>query len=265
MLYFGRSYFCFYYLKTRRKQSVSKIGQDLIARCSGAACCANEFVVLPPDGDAGFEEYFGLKADGVYDARHLFVRKKEQTRLILKYPSPSSENPDNDLLLLHRFFTSPEAAACNQPFEGCFGIDVTAYLRKTADPRLDQLISYIRTHTDIVFVLFAYAGDAKQALPLLGAFDQYFPLQMLRIPLPDAEMLTVYTEGLIRERYPEYNGSLRDDIKAFFTEEPTGYDTAEFLLRELEERGFRGEKEILTNSIRYMKSCSKQGRSSFGY
>lgn len=244
---------------------MSKIGQDLIARCTGAACCANEFIVLPPDGDAGFEEYFNLKADGVYDARHLFVRKKEQTRLILKYPSPSSENPDNDLLLLHRFLASPEAVACNQPFEGCFGIDVTAYLRKAADPRLDQLIAYIKTHPDIVFVLFAFAGDAKQALPLLGTFDQYFPLQMLRIPLPDADRLTEYAEGLIRELYPEYDGSLTSDIKAFFLEEPTGYDSAEFLVRELGERDFHGERKLLLGTLQYMKRCTGHGRSGFGY
>ena len=242
---------------------MNKISEELIARCGSAACCANEFIVLPPDGEAGFEEYFNRKADGVYEIKHLFTRKKEQTRLILKYPLPSSEGRDNDYFdsILERFFASPEIVACNQPFEGCFGIDVTAYLRKTTDPRLGRLISYIKRHREITFVLFAYASEARQTLSLLGTFDQYFPLQMLQIPLPDTDRLTAYMDALIREFCPDYDSSLADDIRAFFAEEPTGYDTAEFLARELQERGFRGERQILLDTIQYMKSSA--GRSGF--
>lgn len=246
---------------------MDKISGDLIARCGSAACCANEFVILPDNGDAGFEEYFNRKADGVYEIRHLFTRKKEQTRLILKYPSPLSEKYEHDEQMLRRFFSSTEVVSCNQPFEGCFGIDVTAYLRNTSDPRLDQLISFIRLHPEITFVLFAYTGDPRQALPLLETFDQYFPLQSFQLTLPDADRLTEYLCSLVSAFCPECDDTIMKDMKAFFAEDSAGYDTAEFFARELQERNFLGERQILLDTIKYMKDCTGRGGSanSFGY
>ncbi len=233
---------------------MNKISQELIGRCGRTTCCANELVILPNDGDAGFEEYFYRKAAQVREVKHLFVRE-EQTALILKYPGPSEQRQE-----FNRFFDSPEVAARNQQFEGCFGIELTDYLRAVSDPKLEDLIRFITRNPPITYVLFAYAHDPKDGYPLLRTLDQYFPLQMIHIPLPDADKLTVCTGELIRGICGDYDGAFDDEIRAFFAAGPAGYDTAEFFVRELREREFRGEEEVLLDTIRYMKDSAGTGR-----
>ena len=232
---------------------MEKLSVELMARCDGPACCENELIVLPPDGDAGFEAYFERKAKQIYRFRHLLTRREEQTRLILRYPTAPARFPVNVENAFNRFFNSPDMVAGNQPFEGCFGIDLTDYLHKTADPELDRLIAYIRSQPDVTFVLFVYASDEREALPLMGMLDQYFPLRLLRLTLPDTDRLTAYAEDLIREICPDWDGSLTEDVRAFFARGTNGYDTAEFLARELKERGFRGERQTLLDVTDYIR------------
>lgn len=236
---------------------MNKISPELLSRCDKAACCANEFVILPPDGDSGFEEYFLYKARRSRVKKHLVLRE-EQTRLILKYPSPMAGDA-----VFNRFFDSPAVVAANQEFEGCFGIDLTEYLNRTSDPRLDQLIQFIRRHPAVTYVLFVYTQDLRKGTSLLGALDRYFPLQPLQIPLPDTDRLTEYLSDLVGGD-GGFEKPVEEEIRAFFSSAASGYDTADFLARELRERGFNGEKQVLLDALAYMKDVTDH-RERFGF
>ena len=95
----------------------------------------------------------------------------------------------------------------------------------------------------ILLLVFTAASAEPVAFPDCG----------FRLTLPDTDRLTAYAEDLIREICPDWDGSLTEDVRAFFARGTNGYDTAEFLARELKERGFRGERQTLLDVTDYIR------------
>ena len=167
---------------------MKKLKKELLNELTPQNCCMNELVVLPKNGDVGFEEYFHYKTREVMRAKKIFSKPK-YNGLMLSYPGPDAKEP----LVFERFFESPSVVACNHNFEGCFAIDISSYIGKTGEAGFEKLIAYMHDNPDMVFQLFMYSDNKIEVKQMYEYLARYDEIRLVNIPLPDAEMLTDYT------------------------------------------------------------------------
>ena len=221
-----------------------KLGREFLAACNKANCCFDDFVMLPEEGDVGILEYIEYKAEQIVRAKNLYS-PLEQHMLMLSYPAPNNENNR----IFEYFFESPSVVALNDRFVGCFGIDVTAYLNKTNHPRFEELLSFIGSHNDIVFVLFVYTNDNDAAQQMFSVLCNYDKFRKMSIPLPHAVTLCAYTS----EELDKIEKPLSYEAKVYLAEhyrvKPCGFDAADWLVSFIQNNDFDGSAENLKNLI----------------
>ena len=221
-----------------------KLGSEFLVACNKANCCFDDFVMLPKEGDVGIHEYIEYKAQEIVTAKNLYS-PLEQHMLMLSYPTPNNENDR----IFDYFFESPSVVALNDRFVGCFGIDVTAYLGKTNHPRFEELLAFIGSHTEIVFVLFVYTDDKALAEQMFSVLCNYDKFRKMSIPLPHTVTLCAYTE----EELIKIGKSIDFDAKVYLAEyyrkNPCGFDTADWLVSFIQNSRFDGTAENLKKLI----------------
>ena len=214
---------------------MEKLGKEFLSFCNRANCCFDDFIILPPEGDVGIEEYIEYKANQIMSAKNIFS-PREQHMLLLSYPSAETDNSR----AFEFFFESPSVVALNDNFTGCFGIDVTEYLGKTEHPRFKELLTYIGSHTDIVFVLFVYTKDENLAKQMFNTLCSYDKFRKMSISLPSPETLCDY----MAFEFEKLSFSMNSDTRAFLTEyfrnSPSGFDAADWLVLYLQNNSFDG-------------------------
>ncbi len=226
---------------------MNKLKEELLKDLTPDNCCKNELVVLPQSGDVGFEEYFHHKTRAIMKAKKLFS-PQEQNGLMLSYPKPDSKEP----YVFERFFESPSVVACNHAFEGCFAIDISAYIGKTNEETFEKLIAYMHSNNHTVFLLFLYSDNKNEVRQMHGQLSRYDEIKLVDIPLPDAKMLTDYTMSGIRDFSLHIKSDVEKYLEKYYEKKNLGYDYADFLVRYLKNNGYAGEIEPMkeaTNKV----------------
>lgn len=240
---------------TRKEFKAEKLSPEVLGMCTPANCTMNELVVLPQDGEAGFEEYFQYKVRTVIDAKHIFS-PLAQNHLMLSYPAPDCSEP----YAFPQFFESPYIVARNHDFEGCFAIDISAYINKQHDRHFSDLISYMRNNPATTFVLFMYSDNVKETDAMYAYLAQYMDIQLRAIPLPTAKQLTDYTVSRIRD----FSLHIEPAVDAFLLEHfgkfKVGFEAADYMVRYLKNKGYGGDLTTIKALVEEMK----QGNNKFG-
>ena len=219
---------------------MKKLSSELLNNCTIKNCCIDELVILPPEGDVGFEEYYNYKAEMIRDAKNIFS-PAEENKLMLAYPKSDSREP----YIFEKFFESPSIVARNRDFEGCFAIDISAYIGKTDDEYFDKLMAYMHSNPNIVFLLFMYSDNKNEIENMYDFLFRYDEIRMLSIPLPDASTLTEYTVSIIKEFCPDIDDGIDEYLLKFFTDMECGYDLADYLVRYLKYADFSGDLQTV--------------------
>ena len=240
-----------------------KIASDVLLACDQSTCCMNELIVLPTVGDVGFEEYFNYKADEIQKAKHLFS-KREQNRLILCYPKPSSKTEDTSRWF-PRFFESPSIVARNQDFDGCFGIDITAYINNTSNEEFDQLLLYMRSHPQVTDVLFVFADNVDDVKSTYNILNQFIDVRLVSFPLPNPAHLSLFTCDLIRDFCLSIDHPISQYLEEYYTNHRVGYDAAEFIARYLKNNGFDGSLDSLKKALDSVNEAIDYGLHGVGF
>lgn len=213
---------------------MNKLSKEFLSICTPENSCANELVVLPTDGDAGFEEYFEHKAQEVIKAKKIFS-PKDQNKLMLEYPKPDSIEK-----MFNLFFESPIVVAKNHEFEGCFAVDISAYIGKTNHKDFERLMVYMHNYKEAVYLLFMYSDSDKEIQKMYNCLSSYDEIRVVNIPLPDAKALTDYTVDKIRA-FSHVKGPVQTLLQDYYSQMKCGYDYADYLVRYLKSTGFEGD------------------------
>ena len=241
---------------------MNKLSKDFLTSCTEVNCCANELVILPLDGDVGFEEYYDHKAKEIIKAKKIFS-PLEQNKLMLEYPKPDAK----EAYVFERFFESPIIVARNHEFEGCFAIDISAYIGKTDHEYFEKLIRYMRSNRDAVYLLFMYSNNTNEIQSMYDFLSRYDDVKMVSIPLPDAKVLTEYTVSKIRDFSLHVKSPVFAYLQKYFTKAKCGYDLADYLIRYLKTTGYAGDLAAMKDATEKIDASwrGKSGSSSFGY
>jgi hypothetical protein len=224
--------------RCKKEKDMDKLALEFLETCNSDNCCFDNLLVLPADGDVGFEEYIDYKVKKIIKKKNIFS-PADQHKLVLAYPEPDA--PD---VVFNLFFESPSVVAKNDHFRGCFAIDVTEYLGKTDHPRFKTLLNYIGTNTDIVFVLIVCTDNEQYIMDMLNTVCQYDKFRKVTITLPPPEYLCKYTMEEISDVAIDLKET-RKILLGYFKENRYGYDVAEFLVIYLKNAGYNGETENL--------------------
>jgi len=219
---------------------MNKLNKNFLNVCNRANCCFDDFVLLPPEGDVGIDEYIEYKAGQIKQAKSIYS-PLSQHMLILSYPSDLV----SDQTAFNCFFESPSVVALNDRFSGCFGIDVTDYLGRTDSPAFLNLLTYIGSHTDIVFVLFAYTSDKEEADKMFNILCKYDKFRKMSIALPSPETLCDYTLDVMHEAGFSATEETTKFLLSHFKNTPSGFDAAEWLVLYLQNNDYDGTVEHL--------------------
>lgn len=247
---------------------MNKIPAEILVSCTRQNCLCNEIVILPINGDAGFEDYFLYKAEEVRQKKHLFV-SQEKTALLLTYPSPPEEKEDKRYseTLYERFFESPTILANNQIYQGCFGIDISAYISKTTNEKFLDLMSYIRNTPQTVYTLFAYTNNINEAESLITAVNQYADFIPIYFSLPDESSLAKYLCDRLRDDNIQIDRFVEEYLAEVLKHYKLGYDSGEYIAKMMHSHGFKGTleeiKALVPNIIDSLNTSVRDN--SFGY
>ena len=225
--------------------------------------CINELVALPECGDCGFIEYFEHKAESVICEKKIFSSFASQNKLMLEYPEPNC----SEYMVFERFFESPCVVAQNHDFEGVFAIDISNYINKLDDDRFLTLISYIKTNTRAVYILFFYSDDDAKIQDVFRSILQHIDIVKTVLPEPTDEQLLDYTlEGLSTLCHSLEEG-IRGFFADFYSKNKVGYDAAEYLIRHLRLSGFKGSLDEVETHIKNLniQSVTSGNYTGLGY
>lgn len=243
---------------------MNRLKDEILAQCTVDNCCFNELIFLPVKGDVGFEDYYEHKA-ALIRSKKLSFKKSSEDKLMLSYPL--SDDKFADEKIFDMFFESANIVSGNHEFEGCFAIDITNYINKTNDPHFYKLLSYIYNNPNIVFLLFMYSDNVNDCENMYNFITQYIDIRKMRISLPDVDDLVNYTMSKIRDFVTHVERGTDELLKAFFSENSYGFDTADYIIRHLKASDYDGSLEKLNAKIEELKKTSfLKGRlSGFGY
>lgn len=239
---------------------MGKLSRDFLEQCVSGNGCTNELVVLPTDGDVGFDEYFEFKVKEVIKSKRIFS-PEEQNKLLLTYPHPESK----ELNIFDKFFESPSIVAKNHEFEGCFGIDVTDYIGKTEDEHFQRLLTYISTNTSAVYMIIIFSNNKNEIKAMSDILNQHSEYRLVDISLPDVDNLVEYTVSQIRDFSAHVKKPIYTYLKEYYSNNGCGYDTADYLVRCLKLNDFSGEIDDMKNIVEKMNSGKKASGSSLGF
>lgn len=215
---------------------MDKLNKELLNSCTAENCCTNELVVLPQEGDVGFEEYFEHKSKEIVKAKKIFS-PLDQNKLMLAYPRPDAR----EAFVFQRFFESPSIVARNHEFEGCFAIDISAYIGKTDNEFFEKLMAFMRSNKNTVFLLFLYSNNKNEIQNMYDYLSRYDEIRMVNIPLPDAKVLTDYTVSKIRDFSLHVKNPVCSFLQQYYSRLKCGYDLADYLVRYLKNAGYSGD------------------------
>lgn len=241
---------------------MNKLSADFLDRCNADNCCMNEFIALPCDGDVGFEEYYEHKAKEIVRAKKIFS-PLEQNMLMLAYPRHDSVEPN----IFDRFFESPVIVARNHEFEGCFAIDVSAYLGREDDEHFDKLLSFISRNRSTVYLLFAYTDNVNEIDAMYENIARYGEIRRMCIGLPSAKELTEYTVEKIRDFSLHVRKPVSEYLEKYYSDRPVGYDFADYLVRCLKNSAYDGNLDAMMKTTADIASKGAAGGavSDYGY
>ena len=241
---------------------MNKLSKEIQNACTAENCCMNEMVVLPQDGDVGFDEYFEHKAKEVIRAKKIFS-PLDQNKLILAYPKPVSKEP----YVFERFFESPSIVARNHEFEGCFAIDISAYIGKTDHEYFEKLMSYMYSNKNAVYLLFFYSDNKNEIQNMYDYLSRYDDIRMVNIPLPDAKTLTDYTVSKIRDFSLHVKSPVYAFLQKYYSRMKCGYDLADYLVRYLRNTGYAGDLPPMKDATEKVETLWRTNNinTGFGY
>lgn len=241
---------------------MNKLSKEILNACTPENCCANELVVLPQEGDVGFEEYFEHKAKEIKTRKRIFS-PLEQNKLMLAYPKPDSK----EAFIFEKFFESPSIVAKNHEFEGCFAIDISAYIGKTEDENFEKLIAYMHNNKNTVFLLFLYSDNKNEIQNMYDQLSRYDDLRLVSIPLPNANTLMEYTVSGIRDFSLHIKNPVYAFLQEYFSQRKCGYDFADYLVRYLKTTGYSGDLSALQQATEKITGVwfKNGGSAGFGY
>lgn len=237
---------------------MNRINRDIIRACNEVTCLRNELVILPQNGNVGFEEYVQHKAREIAKVKNLSPYIENQ--LILTYPTPESR----EYLIFERFFESPSVVAYNHVFEGCFAIDVTAYINKQNNDNFLKLISYMLTNVDTVFTLFIYTNNKNEVQKMFDCLSQYMDINLVEIPLPGPQALADYTVDKIREFSLHVSSSVTEYLSQYYETKQFGYDDADYFVRYLRQAGYSGDLRTIKKLVQELSNKDSRHMPSTG-
>jgi len=224
---------------------MKKISNDFWETVNPAYACLNELVVLPEVGDCGFMEYFDKKASAVISRKKIYSIVDSESTLMLEYPEPESQQSN----IFELFFESPSVVAQNQKFEGLFGIDISNYVNRLNHDRFVSLISYINSNPDIVFVLFFYSDSKKEIERVHTSLMHHMDIVKTILPPPAPSQLLDYTMEGITNLCNSAEAGIENHLSTFYAKNRVGYDSADYLLRNLKLSGFKGSLKELQDMM----------------
>ncbi|MCR4676575.1 MAG: hypothetical protein K5634_05035, partial [Sphaerochaetaceae bacterium] len=127
---------------------------------------ANEIVLVLSGNEEAFEEY---------SERH----EGRDGKLRLRYPDPSLK----DDLAFIEFYESPfRIDRRKSTFNGCFFIDLSAYVEHEDSRRITDLENYVKENSSASYVLYAVVREAGQGMALTEKLrkDLCFPVLLLK-------------------------------------------------------------------------------------
>lgn len=150
--------------------------------------------------------------------------------------------PDSkEAYVFERFFESPSIVARNHEFEGCFAIDISAYIGKTDHEYFEKLMAYMHSNKNAVYLLFFYSDNKNEIQNTFDYLSRYDEIRMVSIPLPDATALTDYTVSSIRDFSLHVKTPVCAFLHKYYSRKGCGYDLADFLVRYLKNTGYTGD------------------------
>lgn len=240
---------------------MEKIQQSVLQRLEANALL-NEVIVVGSDCDVGVEEYLKAKAQAIRKVRNIYS-PIEENLLMLEYPSPKCKT----VKVFERFFESVAITAKNSLFEGCFAIDITEYADCLDDPRLEELMAYVKLNSQAVYCFVVYTKNAQVAERVYNFIAQSGIFIMHNFELPSPQRLADYTASLIREFVQHIETETSETLVEIYKKNEYGYDFAEYLAKTLASRGYEGGKEELLKGIEQVKKINlfEPGDVSYGY
>ncbi len=239
---------------------MNKLKRSFLEECLTGNTCTNELVVLPLDGDVGFDEYFNYKTSEVIKAKRIFS-PEEQNKLLLTYPPLDAKEPN----IFDKFFESPSIVAKNHVFEGCFGIDITDYIGKTDDVHFQRLLTYISNNTSAVYLLIVFSNNKNEIASMYDVLSQYSEYRIVNLGLPEINDLVEYTVSRIRDYTTHVKKPIYKSLENYYEKKKCGYETADRLVRLLKANNFTGKVEDLSTIIEQMEANSRVSGSSLGF
>ena len=239
---------------------MNKLSREFLEKCLNGNVCTNELVVMPAEGDVGFDEYFNYKTKEVIKAKRIFS-PEEQNKLLLSYPETDSKDPN----IFDRFFESPCIVAKNHEFEGCFGIDITDYIGKICDEHFQRLLTYISTNVSAVYILIVFTNNKNEIASMYDILNQYSEYRLVDLGLPEINDLVEYTVSKIRDFSTHVKKPVYKALEQYYINKNCGYETADILVRQLKANDFTGDVEDLNKTIEQIDSNSRIDGSSLGF
>lgn len=227
---------------------MKKICEAFWEQVNPAHACINEVVALPELGDCGFVEYFEYKAKRIIEEKKIFASFAQQNMLMLEFPEPDCAEPR----VFERFFESPAVVAQNHNFEGLFAIDISNYVNGTQHLEHDRflsLISYIKANPQTVYILFFYSDDVKEIQQVYSTILHHIDVVKTVLPEPTRQQLLDYTIEGLSELYTPLEDGILAFFQAFYNENKLGYDSADYLIRQMKLSGFQGTLEEIRKHI----------------
>lgn len=238
---------------------MKKIGSEIIKECNQTTCLINELVVLPQNGDVGLDEYVDYKTTAITKAKNL--SPYSQNKLMLAYPAPDSR----EHMIFERFFESPFVVAYNRDFEGCFVIDVSAYVGKYNDVHFTNLISYMLQNKTAVYTLILYTNNKNEIKAMYDTVSQYMDLRLTHIPLPTPTVLAEYTVEEIRTFSLHVSTSVNDFLEDYYEKNPSGYDKADYIVRYLKNAKYSGDLKSIKKLFAELTNKNTNGNIAVGF
>lgn len=239
---------------------MKKLSNDFLSMCDASNCCVDELVVLPQDGETGFEEYYEHKAKEIVKAKKIFS-PLEQNMLMLAYPQEDAKEP----YVFERFFESATIVARNHEFEGCFAIDISAYIGKENHEYFSRLISYMHQNRNAVYLLFMYSNNVNEIRAMFDFLARFTEIRKVEIPLPSANQLTEYTVAKIRDFSLHVKNPIYAFIQKYYSQNNFGYDAADYLVRQLKNAGYQGDIQTLKDVFECYENSNGKKASKLGY
>lgn len=238
---------------------MKKISSDVLKATNESNCLVNELVVLPQSGDVGFDEYIDAKTNLIVKAKNL--SPYTQNKLMLAYPAPDAR----EHMIFERFFESPFVVAYNRDFEGCFAIDISAYIGKCGDVHFTNLISYMLQNNTAVYTLILYTNNTNEIRAMYNTISQYMDLRLTHIPLPDPSVLADYTVEEIRTFSLHVSASVNDFLQNYYEKNPAGYDRADYIVRYLKNANYSGDLKTIKKLFAELASGKAAGGIAVGF